>query len=110
MYQISNESVKDCPNCAERIQASAIYCRFCQRGLSITEFKKCPYCAEMIRKTASRCRFCKTDLFDKGQSPGGKGEPPGNRPPHDAPVPRVPINPRRSAEIALSSPAKDEED
>ncbi len=102
MIRISSESVKTCPNCAETIQAKAIYCRYCQRGLTKTEFKKCPYCAEMIKKTANRCRFCKIDLF-------GAGDPAGARPPADAPVPRIPINPSRSAAVVLPLPTPDEE-
>lgn len=105
MHKISNESLKTCPNCAETIQAASAYCRFCRRGLSTIEFKKCPYCAEMIRKTANRCRFCKTDLLDRGQPPKGKGP----IPPHDSPVPRVPLNPRGSVEISLPLPVNDKE-
>lgn len=56
-----------CPNCAERINAGAIICRFCQHGISAKHFRPCINCAEMVRIEASRCRFCQTDL--PGQSP-----------------------------------------
>ncbi len=96
MYQTSDKNTKLCPNCAETLQAAAITCRFCHRGLSTIHYKKCRHCAEMVRKTASRCRFCKSDLSEPSEPPG--------RPPAGAPVPRIPINPRRSAEIALPFP------
>ncbi len=100
MQQLSN--TKKCPNCAEIIQVSADYCRFCHRGLSTLDFKKCPFCAEMVRKSATRCRFCQSDL-------SASSEPPG-RPPDNAPVPRMPVNPRRSTEIALALPQPEPDD
>lgn len=96
MQQLSRESTKICPNCAETLQSAAIFCRFCHRGLSAIHYKKCPLCAEMVRKSANRCRFCKSDLSESSEPPG--------RPPAGAPVPRTPVSPRRSAEIALPLP------
>lgn len=51
-----------CPNCAETIEADAILCRFCQRGISPLYFRACPGCAEMVRKDATRCRYCQSEL------------------------------------------------
>ncbi len=101
MYQTSDNNTKLCPNCAETLQAAAISCRFCHRGLSPLHYKKCTHCAEMVRKSASRCRFCKSDLSEPS-------EPPGHHP-QGAPVPRTPINPLKSAEIALPLPSTNEE-
>jgi Double zinc ribbon len=101
MYQTSNKNTKPCPNCAETLQAAAIFCRFCHRGLSAIHHKKCPHCAEMVRKSANRCRFCQSDLSEPS-------EPPGHHP-QGAPVPRKPINPVKTAEIALPLPLANEE-
>lgn len=107
MQQLSRESTKICPNCAETLQVEAIFCRFCHRGLSSIHYKKCSRCAEMVRKSATRCRFCQSDLSEPSQPPGTSG-----RPPTGAPVPRVPVNPLRSTEIALPLPipSKSEDD
>ncbi len=52
----------NCPNCAEPINEDAIFCRFCNLGLSTEHFVECPYCAELVKKGARRCRFCNEDI------------------------------------------------
>ncbi len=96
MAKKASDELITCPNCAESIQANAVVCRFCQRGLSDVHFKKCPYCAEMVRRFAKRCRFCQSTFADP---PGASG-----RPPQGAPVPRIPIEPQRSSAVALALP------
>src|SRR5437868_5180517 len=81
-----------CPNCAELVQPEAIICRFCNRGLSQEHFKKCRLCGEMIRPAAKKCRSCLSFL----------SQPPPIDPPAGAPVPRQPIYPLRSSEVALA--------
>jgi len=81
MQQVS--STISCPNCAEPLQATALFCRFCHRGLSTLHYKKCSHCAEMVRRTASRCRFCRSDLSELSEI----------LTPTECAVPRVSVNP-----------------
>src|SRR6516162_4382940 len=99
MLDIGPNVARECPNCAELIQAAAVFCRFCQRGLSTAHFKKCPHCAEMVKKSAQFCRFCQSDLSEPSE--------PQARPPHGTPVPRKPLTPLRASEIALPLPVEE---
>jgi hypothetical protein len=48
------QNMKNCPDCAERVQAEARKCRFC----SFEFVKNCPDCAEEVRAEARKCRHC----------------------------------------------------
>lgn len=94
-----------CPHCAEAIVATAVMCRYCHRGISQVHFKKCSFCAELIRRTAQKCRYCAMDVPPAPSPPRN----PNDRPPHDSPVPRVPVTPDRETEVALPLPEEPED-
>lgn len=48
----------DCPNCNEKISEKAMFCRFCQYGLSSRNFLTCELCSKSVRIDAKSCRFC----------------------------------------------------
>ena len=60
---------KECPICAETVQAKAKICRFCTHEFETEEVSpieqteeglliKCPHCAEYIKKEAIKCKHC----------------------------------------------------
>ena len=64
---------KECPICAETVQAKAKICRFCTHEFETEEvspideteeglLKECPHCAEYIKKAAIKCKHCGESL------------------------------------------------
>ena len=64
---------KECPICAETVQAKAKICRFCTHEFETEEVSpideteeglliKCPHCAEYIKKEAIKCKHCGESL------------------------------------------------
>jgi hypothetical protein len=57
--QMTFQTEKKCPYCAETIRSAAEICRFCNR--TVANAKPCTYCCEPLRSSATRCRFCQKD-------------------------------------------------
>lgn len=55
---ISKESMKKCPFCAEHIENNCEVCPICNEKLKSSDIKKCPFCAEDIKSESIKCRHC----------------------------------------------------
>jgi hypothetical protein len=56
----SNEELKACNYCGNKIKALAKKCRFCNNWIKEDNNIQCPNCSELIISTAIKCKHCKT--------------------------------------------------
>ncbi len=65
--------MRDCPNCSEKIQDEAVYCRHCHTELEpplwLASMRKCPYCAEWIDNDLERCKYCDRTQSEQHAAP-----------------------------------------
>lgn len=65
------QETKDCPFCAEKINAKAIKCKHCESMLNDDgqQMKDCPFCFEQINAKDVKCSHCQSNLISSTLAP-----------------------------------------